>query len=291
MASIKDVIAASILGTDEDEDTSATEGTADQAEATDEEVTTPGSEGTDEKDTSDEGEGTADEAEAPTEYFGVDLSDLSAEQRAEVIAGYQERDKFIQQLLRDKSDSGNDAGDDTSEASAPDDESDAVMSDEDILTALGIDKDDPYSEQTAKVALPLAKLVIDLNNKVDSISSRAELDSTERYWTTSLAALESQYGKLPSGITHEAVMREAAKQSIAEPMDAYWRIAGPGRQAVMEEVTKRRAALAETLKKGTSTQKRPSAQVEATESVIDAKDVKEAMQIAISQFNKERGIS
>lgn len=266
------------------------EGTGEEPEATDDEAAvTPEAQGDESAESTDEVAAETSEApegtdeDANTEYYGVDLSGLSAEERASIIAGFQERDKFIQQLLRNKPE-----GEAEAEATPPD-PGDEEVSDDDLLKALGLDDpDDPYVEHSAKVALPLAKLVLDLQDRVQDLSNRAELDATERYWNQSLDGLEAQYGKLPA--SHEEVMKQAASAGVGDPTDAYWRIMGPAKQQVMAEVDKRRATFEKTLKQGAKGTVRPASQTDASEKIIDAKDAKDAVRMAFAQLSKERGL-
>jgi hypothetical protein len=289
MATMRDALTEALASIEEEPtEVEDTEATAEEAERTE-----PEAEGTQQEETQaseareeQSAEETTADNEVPTEYFGVDLSDLPPDARKEVIAGYQERDKFIQQLLRDKADSP-DGAEPTAEAATPS-ESEGEVSDADILQALGIDpENDPFAEHTAKAALPLAKMVLSLNEQVAQLTQQNEVSATERYWETSLTALEGQYGKLPVG--RDEVLKLAADAGIAEPMDAYWRIMGPGRQEVFSEVQKRRAELEQTLKRSAQGTTRPSNQADASDKVIEAKDVNEAMRIALDQLAKERG--
>jgi len=226
--------------------------------------------------------------EPPTEYFGVQLGDLPPEVRSSIIEGYQERDKFIQQLLRDKATPSGDAG--PADPAAPAGAGDAPedISDKEILETLGLDPE--FETPETKAILALARMNVDLHNQVSTLGTKSQLNEAERYWETSLTGLEAEYGKLPPGITHDDVLREAAKANIAEPMDAYWRIMGPGRAAVLAEVTKRRADMAESLKKGTQGQKRPSNEADTSEKIVDAKDSKSAVKMAFAQLVKEQGL-
>lgn len=268
-----------------------TDGTGEEPEAPAEEaVVTPDAQGEESEETPADEVG-ADESEAgdgtdedvPSEYYGVDLSALSAEERAAIVAGFQERDKFIQQLLRNKAD-------EPAEAPKAEDPGDAEASDADILQALGLDDpDDAYAEHTAKVALPLAKLVLSLQEEVSQVKARTELDATERYWQSSLDQLEAKHGGLP--VSHAEVMKMAAEAGVGEPVDAYWRIMGPARQEVMAEVQKRRAVMERSLKQSAKGTVRPSTGADTTEAIIDAKDVKDATRQALSMLFRERGIS
>jgi hypothetical protein len=229
-------------------------------------------------------------AEPPTEYFGVPLDGLPPEARAEIISGYQERDQFIQKLLRDKAvPAPAEATPPADPAPAPADAGPEDLSDKEILETLGLDPEFETPETKAIVAL--ARMNVTLHEQVTAVSTKSQLNETERYWETSLSALEQQYGTLPPGISHDDVLREAANANIAEPMDAYWRIMGPGRSAVLAEVTKRRAAMEEALKKGTQSQRRPSSEADTSEKIIDAKDSKSAVKMAFAQLVKEQGLT
>lgn len=289
MSAIRDTVTEEIrsLNLPEEDDPNTevdTDGTAD-AETTDE---TPDPSSTDEKpdEAADEAGAALNEDDVPKTYFGEDLSAFPAEVRRSVIDAYQERDKFIQQLLREK------AAAESGETSKPDEPTteEPELTDKDLLDALGINpEDDPYAEQTAKVALPLAKLVLQLQDQVTNLSTRTELDSTRQYWTTSLAALETQYGAFPAEMTHEDVMKEAASRGIAEPMDAYWAVVGPARQSVIAEVNKRRAQLDADRKKDTQGTTRPKGQADTSDKPIEAENTKEAVKAAFAQIVKERG--
>lgn len=269
------------------------EGTAEEAETTD--VTEDGTavppaeastEGSADEESASQSEpaasGEADD-DTPTEYYGVDLSGLPAAQRAEIIAHYQGQDKFIQQLLRNQAEAKAEEGEKTP------DPGDEEVSDTDLLKALGLDDpDDPYAENTAKVALPLAKMVLGLQQEVQDLTTRTTVSETERYWETSLNALEAQFGKLP--VSRDEVFAEAAKAGVAEPVDAYWRIMGPARQQVHAEVQKRRAELETSLKQGAKGARRPAADADTADVPIVATDVKDAMKQALAAIGKERGI-
>lgn len=259
--------------------------TAEEAEVTEEDETvvageTPPEETTE---TTDEAASEALEGtDAPAEYYGVDLSGLSTEERAAIVAGFQERDKFIQTLLRNKAEQPEDTKEET-----PDED---VLTDDDLLKALGLDDpDDPFAENTAKVAVPLAKLVLSLQEEVTGLKQRSDVDQTDRYWNSSLTELEGQFGKLP--VSHDEVLKLAAEAGVAEPVDAYWRIMGPARQQVMAEVAKRRESIVKPLKDGTKGSQRPRGDAETSEKVIDAKDVNDAMRQALASLAKERGIT
>jgi hypothetical protein len=268
--------------------------------ATDPEDTAPAAEVTDDdavaaddaqSEESTEGDDTADEAtspegdEGPDEYFGVSLKGLSREERDAIVAGFTERDKFIQQLLRNKPE---DAADEAPPADPPEDT--GAVDDAEILKALGLDDpDDPYTEKAAQSALPLAKLVLSLQDEVSTLKQRTELEATERYWENTLTSLESQFGTLP--VSHQEVMQQAANAGVGEPVDAFWRIMGPARQAVLAEVTKRREAVTTSMKKGAKANVRPADQASGSDVVEKFTDVRDATKSAIASLLKERGIA
>lgn len=268
------------------------EGTAAKA------VEAPGGEevaGAETKTGADEATGTESETEAsadadgtdedvPTDYFGTDLSEFPADVRKAIIEIVKPRDQHIQQLLREKADEGK-----TEDADKPADEAITdETSDADILAELGLtdmaDPDDP----TTKALLTVTRFALGLKGEVSELRGKGELTETRTYWETSLASLEKQYGVLPD--SHEEVMKAAAKAGIAEPMDAYWRIMGPGRQKLMAEVTKRRDVAAKALK-GTQKPTKPRTSQDTEDVAIEAKDVGSAIKIALKNLGSERGWS
>lgn len=285
MPNMKEAIAAALADGED---------TADQsAEVTPDETTdAPAEDSTEDSTDTTEGTGdaaTGDEPEAPETYFGVDLTGLSKEDAAAIVAGFTERDKYIQQLLRNKpEDAADDAKDDTKPPAPADEEE---VTDAAILQALGLDdvEDNPYAEKAAKAAVPLAKLVLSLQEEVTTLRERGELDALERHWTTTLTGLESKFGKLPA--THEEVMQQAAAAEVGDPTDAFWRIMGPARQEVMSKVNERQAALAKSLKDGAKGSVRPKDETAGSEKPIEGQDVKTATKTALAALFKERGIA
>lgn len=295
MSNLKAAIAEAMKpGDDEKDDPFAPdEDTAEEAEVTEGEDgdETPGeAPGSAEADVDTEVDGDESEGEAtddvPTEYFGVDLSSLPAEVRRDIIAGYQERDKFIQSLLQKK--------EETPETAAPPavDEPPAAVTDEDLLAALGIDvENDPYAESAAKAALPLARLVLEQQAKLDSLVQRADVNETEQYWRKSLDNLEESYGPLPREVTREALIAYAAQNGIAEPQDAYWRVVGPARKSLLDEVEAKRSAIEVKLKKqGAAASPRPKSTTKTVEKGPESRTVKGAVAEVFNKLAAERGL-
>lgn len=270
---------AEVRGTTEDEEA---DGTA-TAEATAETTDTPseGAEneaGTDET-TEAESEALEGTDEPPTEYFGQDLSEFDADARRAIIAKLSENDKHIQRLQREAA-----AGKKAAATDPPPkaDEAPEEVNEKSIAEYIGLDLDDPDDARVAKVAVPLVERVLALTDEVQSLKTTDSVRETEVYWTQGLDKLEAEFGKLPSGVSFDDVIQGAAENGIAEPVDAYWRIMGPARQAVMEEVRARREAATKTLKQKSTTAKPKSdtkteAKREATTVRAGVAEVFEAM--------------
>lgn len=212
------------------------EGTATGTEAAQTEVGTEGATGTGTEATAAAAaEGTED---VPERYFEVDLSGLPAEERKAVVAALAARDDEIGKLLRGRPKDETPAP----EGAAP--EPPAPMSDEDILRGLGVDPDNPFSEETAKVAVPLVRSLQALTEKLDTLSADRELERMEAHWTSRLDQLEKDNGQLP--VDRVAVLEFAADNGLTTPEDVYWRIAGPAKRQVESAVAAATARLAAT---------------------------------------------
>lgn len=271
------------------------EDTGDEPEVTADEDATPGSsEGaqadvaadatTDESETQPEasGEGTDD---VPTSYFGVDLSDLPAEKRAEIIAHFKEQDTLINKLQREKPEGQGQAD----AVDQPDDSSTAPepVTDEALLQAFGLDPEDPFDERAAKVSLPLARQLLELKARFDAMAETQVLADTERYWMTSLDRLETEYGELP--ISRDAVLEFAAENSLGDPQDAYWRLMGPARQQLVQAAASQRAAQVAAAKEAASTT-RPRTAPKTTSPKLESTNVKDAVAEAAKRVADELGL-
>ena len=240
-------------------------------------------------------EGTDD---TPTEYFGVDLSFIEdATERAKWIHEFQERDTFISQLLRDKAEGEGQGGDKPSapkpaaepqepapQAEKPD------LSDEALAQALGLDLEDPYDAKLAAIAVPLARQNLELQSKVEDLSSSDAVRETQVYWETSLDKLESQFGKLP--VDRLKFYEFAADNGIAEPAAAYWQVVGPAKAEVMQAAQKKRVEVAEALAafKRQASGVRPSATVPGEDAGLQSKNTKDAVKEAMLKVAEKVGV-
>ena len=181
-------------------------------------------------DVDDEGDVTDDESEdVPTEYFGVDLSDLPPDKRASVIAALKERDAEIQRVQRTAA-QRQEADEDEGEWEMP--------SDEELMQHLGYDPDDPLYEVKAETALPIAKQMLQMQAALGEILQEREVDRFEGYWTSSIDQLESDHGV---EVDRDALLDYAIEHQIPDPVDAFSRYVLAGRKAVSNEAAKARA--------------------------------------------------
>lgn len=232
---------------------------------------------------------TADDV--PLEYYGIELVG-TAEERQATIDALSGRDKHIQQLLREKAE-GKKVETTEPPAEANDDTAPAVVaeaSDEEILEALGLNpQDEDMTDPRIQAIIGLGKFSLSLKSEVESMQQTSAVRETEVLWETSLTALEAQYGALPTGITHDEVIAEAAKNSIAEPVDAYWRIMGPARAEVLAAVKARRDTATEALKRGQGAAK-PRSSAKTEPAGLKATNVKDAVKEAMLNLQKEKGL-
>lgn len=255
------------------------------SEATPERAATPSSLGAqpdvDPNEVEPESEATGTDSDAPTEYFGVDLSELPAEKRRDIIAGFRERDDYISKLLREKSEPA------VPEPMAPTPQAEE-LTDDALLRALGLDpENDMFDQHTAKVALPLARQLLETKAAVDELMQTQSISQAERFWNTSLDSLEKQFGELP--IDRIAVLEFAAENQIADPQDAYWRIMGPVRQQLMQAVQTHRETELRDAKRGAASV-RPRTTGKTTPAKLEATSVRNAVQEAARIAAEERGL-
>ena len=280
--------------------TDDTDGTAENAEtagttesATSEKVTegkkTEGAEGA-EGGTSEGLEAT--EEDTPTEYFGTDLSGLPAKERADIIAGFKDRDRHIQQLLRKQAEEAKATGE-KSEAKTDSAGSggEGEVTGADILSALGLDParaEDP--DDDTKAIIGLGRFALDLQSQVKGVVETSSVRETKQLWETTLASMEESYGKLPDDITRMDIYKLAVENGIADPVDAYWRIMGPARHDIMAQVKARREAATKLVaEKQTQTKPKADGKTEKNDLLEGVTDTREAIKKALGGLAEEKG--
>jgi hypothetical protein len=225
-------------------------------------------------------------ADAPERYFEVDLSGLPVEERAKIIEALKGRDDEIGQLLRGRAEG---------EAPPPAEEPEpaAPVSDEDILTTLGIDPE--FDETAAKVAIPLVRGMQALQDQVSQLLQQGELRELDQYWTSELTALETEHGVLP--VDRVAVLEYAAANGIQSPSQAYWSIAGPARRQVEAAADAARARLSTAPpakvkpgKKDVSSQRPANTDANEDIPVADGRSVRDAVKDQAAKVLADLGI-
>jgi len=271
-----------VAGVDADDDgTAVAEATPDDTDATPA-ASAEGGSVVETKEPVDGAEASDGTADVPTEYFGFDLSDLEPNQRAEIIGELKKRDDHIGKLLRGKV-----AEEDSTPDPAPAPLQQAT--DEDILQALGLDPENPFDEQAAKVAVPLVRKQLEQEAMLSQLIEMQELNEIDRSWRGTLGDLEKEFGALPTELDHESVMEYAANNGINSPVAAYWQIMGPGR-AALAAATKDGRAKALTDAKRASASTRPAPALADDDAPLESKTTKGATREAAKRIMRELGL-
>jgi hypothetical protein len=174
--------------------------------------------------------------DVPTEYFGIDLSDLPSEKRLEVINRFKEQDRYVQSVQQKAAELEKRAQNPPQEAPV---EEETPLTDDDIMAAFGVSPDDPMYEVKKEMILPTAKEVFTLKSEMQSFMEDQRVAQFEQYWNTTLDQLEQDHGKLP--ITREELLQLAVDNNIYDPMDAYARVHLSGRKTLQNEVERFKA--------------------------------------------------
>ena len=218
--------------------------------------------------------------EVPTEYWGVSLEGIPAEQATEILAKLQQQDSYISQLQERLSKEP----DAPAAPSAPVEEDE--VTDEALAAALGYDPEDAYNQPSA-AELKLARTVLSLEDRLEAVTTKEATREVETAWNRNLDELETQYGKLP--FDRLQVLRYAVEEKISSPFEVYFKLTAPAKREVEHAVTAARAAAAKKAEAG-GVKPRSSASDSA---VIDPKttSLRDATRIAMEQAEKETGLS
>jgi hypothetical protein len=282
----------------------AFDGTADEAEATDEGESAPPAapqQGEDPADVVTEG-GESAEAEAPQgtadvpdSYFGVDLSDVPVEKRASIISTLQEQNERIRSAMQRNAEltKALEAGETPqSQEQQQQDPAPADLTDEDILAAFGLSKDDPMYEVKAEVLLPVAKRQLQTDSVVERLVAEREAEQALAFWDQQLDALEAEFGQVPADVGgRDTVIEYALEHNVLDPAAAFHAVTAGARKVLSDAATKaRQEALAE-LKRTQAGNPRP--QNQATEPVerVKAATIEEAMRQAADIAERQTGTS
>lgn len=220
--------------------------------------------------------------ELPDEYWGVPLDGIPDETRKAILAHFEQQDSTIRKLQERLSKEP--------DAPPPAPEVTEEVTDEALLLALGFDPDEWETQQLAPKILPLARTVLDLEDKVDSLVQKETVNTVQTQWNSQLDELESVHGKLP--FDRVQVLRYAIEENIASPFEVYFKLSAPikrEQREVENVVTKARRDAARKAEAG-GVKPRSAA---STGEVIDPKttSLRDATRIAMAEAEKETGLS
>ncbi len=164
------------------------------------------------------------------------------------------------------------------------------ITDEAILQALGLDPEDPFNENTVKIAVPLVRAIEQLSGTVNQLAEERELERLDAYWDKELNALEAKNGELP--IERIALLEFAAENGYSRPSDAYWAVAGPAKRQVEEAVAaaQKRVKSTDHPSKEEVAGKRPRTSSADAETAVKGKGVGKAVEASLSSLLKDIGI-
>jgi len=220
--------------------------------------------------------------ELPDEYWGVPLDGIPDEAKQAIIDHFAQQDSTIQKLQARL------ATEPVAPTPTNDTPADAEeVTDEALLQALGFDPEDWETQQLAPRILPLARTVIDLEDKVEALVQKDTVNTVRTQWNGQLDELESVQGKLP--FTREQVLRYAIEENIASPFEVYFRLSAPVKREVEQTVAKARREAAKKAEAG-GTKPRTSS---GDSPVIDPKktSLRDAVAIAMKEAETETGAS
>ena len=216
----------------------------------------------------------------PETYFGVDLTGIPEEQARAIYESLQQQDTYIHKLQERLA----------TEPAAPAQEAapepQEAVTDEALLQALGFDPDDWETQQLAPRILPLARTVIELEDKVDQLANIETTRAVETQWNTQLNDLEATYGKLP--FERVKVLQYAIEEQITSPFEAYFKLSAPAKKEVESAVAAARQTAAKQAVQG-GVKPRSSANIGTS---IDPKttSLRDAVKQAMAETEKETGL-
>jgi hypothetical protein len=211
--------------------------------------------------------------------MGLDLSEVPVEKRKEIIDRFKEQDRYANREHQRAKELEKQLESQEPDSPPVQEEPEPELSDEDLLAALGYDKDDPMFEVKAEVALPLAKEVVKMRQALQTIVQERMLDQFEANWNSTLDSLEGRHGKLPIG--RDELLEFAADNNIDDAETAYLKYMTPRKQQISDEVAKAKAEALRELKKKSAGQRPRTAKVKAKSQ--DAKNFKEAFKMVESE--------
>jgi hypothetical protein len=218
------------------------------------------------------------QSDIPDEYFGVPLKGIPEEQARVIYESLQKQDTYIHQLQAR-------LNAEPEPAPAADAAEAGEVTDDALLLALGFDPEDWETQQLAPRILPLARTVLELEDKVDSIVQAETVRTVETQWNTQLNELEGTYGKLP--FNREQVLRYAIEEKLTSPFEAYFRIAAPARKEVEGAVAAARNTVAKQAVQGGV---KPRSSANTGTNITPTMSLRDAVKTAMAETEKETGL-
>lgn len=216
--------------------------------------------------------------EPPTEFWGVDLSDIPAEARAAILSKLEQQEGTIHKLQARL------AEERTPEPVVAQEEEE--LSDEDILAGLGIDPED-YSVTAAQkdAMLRMARATMALEERVEQMYNTEQVRQVQTAWNNELDALEAKHGKLPGNRVQ--VLQYAVEEGITDPAGLYFRLTAEPRQEIDKAVAEARRQALQTEARGGVAPRSTNAGT-----TIDLKglSMKDAITAAAKAAEKESGL-
>jgi hypothetical protein len=222
-----------------------------------------------------------EDASVPTEWFGVDLSGLPSEKRAEIISHYKDQDRYAQSLAKKLAEKPD-------EAEEPP-EPEAELDDDQLMEALGVSQDDPMYDVKKEIQAPLARIIAQQQAVLQQVQERDSEQQFISWWDGGLDEMEAQFG--PLSINREDLAQIALKEGLRSPQEAYARVALSGRKTVEDLVTKAKAATKEKVAKPKPSTQRPRGDAAATKPPSKNMTPKEAAEAAAKSLGFDWGDS
>lgn len=169
--------------------------------------------------------------DVPESYWGVDLSDIPPEKRAEVIAHFEQQDSTIRKLQERLSKEPEPTA--LTAQEEPED-----ISDEDLMHAIGLDPEDFEDQRLAPKMLPLARTIVALEGQVEQMAQERVVEKTTNIWNSQLDELETTYGKLP--FNRVSVLQYAIEEGLTSPYETYFKLSAPVRKEVEQRASEAR---------------------------------------------------
>jgi hypothetical protein len=227
---------------------------------------------------------TLTESDVPEEVWGLDLTGIPAEKRAEIIKHIEGQEGYVHKLQEQLA---------SVPAPAAAETQDEEVSDEAILDALGIDPEvtDPA---TVRTLLTLGRTQLELESQLEKVATVQAGQQAETQWNRELDNLEATYGKMPglkdasAQESRAAQLRLAMSEGIASPYELYFKLTAPvKREAGAAAAAARRA----TSKQDAGGNLRPTTSGAKPPSITKDMSLREATAIAMAEAERETKFS